>query len=122
MQEKGEVAFALNGECLVGSEDVVALSSWTDLLEGSCGQSKGQRSEHFLDRHTARQPPSPRRPRLTGAIRWAALAPRPPGLADTAAAELAGEARGQRVLALVLRAHQAETQALLLWLVCCGGE
>lgn len=92
MQEKGKVTFTLNGECLVGSEDVVPLSSRTDLLEGS------------------------------GAISGAALTPRSPGLADTAAAELAGEARGQRVLALVLRAHQAETQALLLWLVCCRGQ
>lgn len=66
--------------------------------------------------------PSPTGPRLTGAISGAALTPRSPGLADTAAAELAGEARGQRVLALVLRAHQAETQALLLWLVCCRGQ
>lgn len=88
MQEKGKVTFALNGERLVGSEDVVPLSSGADLLEGS------------------------------SAISWATLAPRTPGLADTAAAELAGEARGQRVLALVLRAHQAETQALFLWLVC----
>lgn len=88
MQEKGKVTFALNGERLVGSEDVVPLSSRADLLEGS------------------------------SAISWATLAPRTPGLADTAAAELAGEARGQRVLALVLRAHQAETQALFLWLVC----
>ena len=54
-------------------------------------------------------PPSYKCPRLTSAISWAALAPGAPGLADTAAAELAGEARGQRVLALVLRAHQAET-------------
>lgn len=95
MQEKGKVTFALNGERLVGGEDVVPLPSWADLLEGS------------------------------SAISWAALAPGTPGLADTAAAELAGEACGQGVLALVFRAHQAETQALLLRLVrnalCAGG-
>lgn len=122
MQEKGEVTFSLDGERLVGSEDVVPLSSWADLLEGSCDQSKGQKSECFPDRHTARQPPSSTCPRLTSAISWAALAPRAPGLADAAAAELAGEARGQRMLALVLSAHQAETQALLLRLVCCRGQ
>lgn len=60
--------------------------------------------------------------RLTGAISRAALAPRTPGLADTAATELTGEACGQWVLTLVLRTHQAETQALLLWLVCCRGQ
>ena len=122
MQEKGKVTFALNGECLVGSEDVVPLSGWTDLLEGGCGQSKRQRSECFLDGHIASQPPGPRCPGLTRAIRWAALAPRAPGLANAAATELAGEACVQRVLALMLRAHQAETQALLLWLVCCRGR
>lgn len=90
MQEKGKVTFALNGERLVRREDVVPLSSWTDLLEGSCGQSKGQRSEYFLDRHKASQPPGPTGPRLTSAISWAALAPCTPGLAHTAAAELAG--------------------------------
>lgn len=59
MQEKGKVTFALNGERLVGSEDVVPLSSGADLLEGSCGQSKGQRSECFLDWHRASQPLDP---------------------------------------------------------------
>ena len=122
MQEKGKVTFSLNGERLVGGEDVVPLPSWADLLEGSCGQSKGQTSEPFLERPAHRQPPSPKGPWLTSAISWAALAPGTPGLADTAAAELAGEACGQGVLALVFRAHQAETQALLLWLVCCRGQ
>lgn len=51
VQEKGKITFALNGEGLVGGEDVVALPSWTDLLEGSCGQREGQRSECFLDGH-----------------------------------------------------------------------
>lgn len=88
VQEKGKVAFALNGERLVGGENVVSLPSWADLLERS------------------------------GAICRAALTSRAPGLADTAAAELAGEAGGQWMLALVLRAHQAETQALLLRFVC----
>lgn len=41
VQEKGKVTLALNGERLVGGEDVVPLPSWADLLEGSCGQSKG---------------------------------------------------------------------------------
>lgn len=72
--------------------------------------------------HTDRQSPCPPYPLRTGAICWAALTPRTPGLAHTAAAELSGEACGERVLALVLRAHQAETQALLLRLVCCGGS
>lgn len=70
----------------------------------------------------ASPPPRPIHRRLTGAISRAALAPRTPGLADAAAAELAGEARGQRVLALVLRAHQAKAEALLLRLVCCRGQ
>lgn len=122
MQEKGKVTFALNGERLVGGEDVVPLPSWADLLEGSCGQSKRQASEPFLGKQAHRQPPSLQGPWLTSAISWAALAPGPPGLADTAAAELAGEACGQGVLALVFRAHQAETQALLLRLVCCRGQ
>lgn len=87
MQEKGKVTFTLDGECLVGGEDVITLPSWADLLEGC------------------------------GTIRWAALAPCTPGFTHAAAAELTGEACGQRMLALVLGAHQAETQALLLWFV-----
>lgn len=87
MQEKRKVTFTLNGERLVRGEDVVPFPSWADLFEGS------------------------------GAIRRAALTPGTPGFPHTAAAELAGEARVQRVLALVLWAQHAETQALLLWLV-----
>lgn len=72
MQEKGKVTFALNGECLVGSEDVVPLPSWTDLLEGSCGQSKGQRSECFPDRHTdgPLAPHAPGSPVPSAGQRW----------------------------------------------------
>ena len=122
VHEKGKVTFSLNGERLVGGEDVVPLPSWADLLEGSCGQSKGQASEPFLERQAHRQPPGPKGPWLTSAISRAALAPGTPGLADAAAAELAGETCGQGVLALVFRAHQSETQALLLWLVRCRGQ
>lgn len=87
VQEKREITFALDGERLVGGEDMVSLPSRADLLEGCC------------------------------TICWATLAPCTPGFTHTAAAELAGEACGQRVLALVLGAHQAETQALLLCFV-----
>lgn len=38
VQEKGEVTFTLDGERLVGGEDMVPLPSWADLLEGCCGQ------------------------------------------------------------------------------------
>lgn len=72
MQEKGEVTFTLNGERLMGGEDVVPLPSWTDLLEGSCGQSKGQRSEHFLDRHKDSPPATnaPGSPVPSAGQRW----------------------------------------------------
>lgn len=59
--------------------------------------------------------------RLTCTICGAALAPGTPSFTHTAAAELACEACGQRVLALVFSAHKAETQALLLWFVRCRG-
>lgn len=52
--------------------------------------------------------PHPRR----SSSQCGALGPRP----------RAGEAGGQWMLALVLRAHQAETQALLLRFVCCRGQ
>lgn len=87
VQEEGEVTFTLDGEGLVGGEDMVPFPSRADLLEGCC------------------------------TICWAALAPGAPGFTHTAAAELACEACGQWVLALMLSAHEAETQALLLWFV-----
>lgn len=87
MQEKGKVTFTLDGERLVGGEDMVPLPSWADFLEGCC------------------------------AVCWTALATCPPRFTHTAAAELASEACGQRMLALVFGAHQAETQAFLLWFV-----
>lgn len=48
MQKKGKVTFALDGERLVGGEDVVPLPSWTDFFEGSCGQESRHRNEFFL--------------------------------------------------------------------------
>lgn len=121
VQEKGEVTLSLNGERLVGGKDVVPLSSWADLLEGCCGRDVDRASE-FLDRATAclpapTLPPAPSW--LTCTICRAALAPRAPRFTHAAAAELAGEASGQRVLALVLGAHHAETQALFLRFVSC---
>lgn len=60
VQEEGEVAFPLDGERLVGGEDMVPFPSWADLLEGCC------------------------------TICRAALAPGTPGFTHTTAAELAG--------------------------------
>lgn len=60
VQEEGEVAFPLDGERLVGGEDMVPFPSRADLLEGCC------------------------------TICRAALAPGTPGFTHTTAAELAG--------------------------------
>lgn len=59
MQEKGKVTFTLDGERLVGGEDMVPLPSWADLLEGCCGQDADTASE-FLDRYSL--PPTPATP------------------------------------------------------------
>lgn len=88
-------------------------------LKAAAARARGR--EVSVSRMGAWTAPQPHAPQLTSAVGGAALAPCAPGLAHAAAAELAGEARGQWVLALVLRAHQAETQALLLWLVRCRG-
>lgn len=57
MQVKRKVAFALDGEGLVGGEDVIPLPSRADLLESSCGQNKRQRSD-FLGRQMGTRPPN----------------------------------------------------------------
>lgn len=122
MQEQGEVTLTLDGEGLMGGEDVVSFPSWADLLEGCCGQDEDATASELPDRCTVRLPiptSSTTFLCLTCTISRAALAPGTPGFTHTTAAELAGEARGQRVLALVLSAHEAEAQALLLWFVGC---
>lgn len=64
-------------------------------LKAAVARARGQASELLPGEQAHRQPPSPKGPWLTSAISWAALAPGTPGLADAAAAELAGEACGQ---------------------------
>lgn len=59
VQEKGKVTFTLDGERLVGGEDMVPLPSRADLLEGCCGQDADTASE-FLGRYSL--PPIPATP------------------------------------------------------------
>lgn len=93
MQEEGEVAFPLDGERLVGGEDMVPFPSRADLLEGCCGQDADTTTSELLDGYTACRPiptSSTMCLCLTCTICRAALAPGTPGFTHTTAAELAG--------------------------------
>lgn len=90
VQEEGEVAFPLDGERLVGGEDMVPFPSRADLLEGCCGQDADTTASELLATAGLPIPTSSTMCLcLTCTVCWAALAPGTPGFTHTTAAELA---------------------------------